>query len=190
MSKRLSYLLRHGALKEGLHIKPDGFVPVTELLRKLPNYTLEDIKKVVELDPKNRYTLSSNSGVTEIKANQGHTIVEVNELKLTPLTNPDFEIVHGTYFSNWTKIKTEGLSRMKRNHIHFAKGINFICGLRKSAQVFIFIDFNKATADGISFFVSENNVVLSRGNEKGLIEPKYFSRVVDKQGKVLFKSED
>ena len=32
LSKTLSYVLRHGAEKEGLPIRPDGFVPVNDLV--------------------------------------------------------------------------------------------------------------------------------------------------------------
>jgi len=70
----------------------------------------------------------------------------------------DFDIIHGTYFKHWSKIKTEGLSRMKRNHIHFAKGLNFINGLRQNAELFVYINFEKAKEDGLIFFESEKNV--------------------------------
>ena len=33
ISKTLSYILRHGAAKEGLRLRPDGFVRVDELVR-------------------------------------------------------------------------------------------------------------------------------------------------------------
>jgi 2'-phosphotransferase len=32
LSKSLSYILRHGALKEGLKIRPDGFVRVDDIV--------------------------------------------------------------------------------------------------------------------------------------------------------------
>jgi 2'-phosphotransferase len=32
-------------------------------------------------------------------------------------------VIHGTYFEPWATIKNDGLSRMSRNHIHFASGI-------------------------------------------------------------------
>jgi|FrelakmetLWP11LW_1041352.scaffolds.fasta_scaffold204988_1 2'-phosphotransferase len=34
----------------------------------------------------------------------------------------DRTVVHGTFSKFWPLIKQSGLSRMKRNHIHFAKG--------------------------------------------------------------------
>ncbi|XP_011255922.1 tRNA 2'-phosphotransferase 1 [Camponotus floridanus] len=184
LSKKLSYLLRHGAIKEGLNIKPNGFVVVDELLNKLPHYTIDDIKRVVENNNKQRFTLNIANGVIEIKANQGHSISKINELNLRILDDAKFDIIHGTYFKYWTTIKNEGLSRMKRNHIHFAKGLNFINGLRQSAELFIYINFEKAKKDLI-FLESENGVILCTGNLKGFVETKYFLRVITKYGQAL-----
>ena len=56
ISKALSYLLRHGALKEGLPIDNNGFIPVSVLLRhnrlKSHKCTLEDIHRIVENNDK------------------------------------------------------------------------------------------------------------------------------------------
>ncbi len=43
---------------------------------------------------------------------------------LTPVTDPSAypAVIHGTYASKWEPIKKRGLSRMARNHIHFAPG--------------------------------------------------------------------
>ena len=40
-------------------------------------------------------------------------------------------------------------------------------------------------ADGIEFFISTNNVILSRGDKNNTIEVKYFKSVKDKNGKEL-----
>jgi 2'-phosphotransferase len=57
-------------------------------------------------------------------------------------------VIHGTYFKNWTKIKTEGISRMNRLHIHFSPGepgdSQVISGMRASCQLYIYIDTEKA----------------------------------------------
>jgi len=57
-------------------------------------------------------------------------------------------VIHGTYLRFWDSIKKSGLSRMKRNHIHFAAGEpgtdGVISGMRKSAEVYIYIDLPKA----------------------------------------------
>ncbi|XP_011299066.1 tRNA 2'-phosphotransferase 1 isoform X2 [Fopius arisanus] len=168
ISKRLSYLLRHGAVQEGLHINPDGFVPLRELLEKLPECTIVDIRRIVSTNSKGRFTLvESEDEGPQIKANQGHSLASVNRLSLKEVSNPNFEIIHGTSFANWAQIKCRGLSRMRRNHIHFSK------------------DYSKSSADGIKFFESENGVVLSPGDACGVIETRYFSRVSTRDNKIL-----
>jgi len=175
--------LRHGAVKEGLNIKPNGFLAVNELLNKsLRNYTIDDIKRVVNNNNKQRFTLNITNGILEIKANQGHSISRIAELSLKIIDHVEFDIIHGTYLKYWPQIKAQGLSRMKRNHIHFAKGLNFINGLRKNAELFIYIDFNKAKKDGLIFFESENSVILCAGDSRGFIETKYFLKIITKDG--------
>lgn len=159
---------------------------MNELLNKsLQHYTIDDIKRVVATNNKQRFTLETTNGVLEIKANQGHSISKINELKLKVLDNVEFDIIHGTYFKYWIKIKVEGLSRMRRNHIHFAKGLTFINGLRQNAELFIYIDYFKAKEDGLIFLESENGIVLCAGNSQGFIETKYFLKVIDKGGQAL-----
>jgi len=74
---------------------------------------------------------------------------------------------------------------VKRNHIHFAKGLNFINGLRQNAELFVYINFEKAKEDGLIFFLSENDVVLCAGNSKGFIETKYFLKVITRDGQTI-----
>jgi 2'-phosphotransferase len=81
-------------------------------------------------------------------------------------------------------IKHSGLNKMSRNHIHFCSGLPgddsaVISGFRGSSDVAIVIDARKAIADGIKFYRSENNVILSSGNSRGIIEIKYFEKVIN-----------
>ena len=185
ISKKLSYLLRHGAVKNGLNIRADGFINIQDILKNISECTIDDIKRIVENNDKQRFSLSYIDNNLMIKANQGHSITAVTSLNLKLLINFSFDIIHGTYIKCYEKIKSEGLFRMKRNHIHFAKGLNFISGLRKNAEIYIYINIEKATSDGLEFFESENGVILSRGNQYGYIEPKYFLKVVTKSGHIL-----
>jgi 2'-phosphotransferase len=42
--------------------------------------------------------------------------------------------IHGTYWKAWQLIKAGGLSKMKRNHIHFAMGMpDFAVGMSSVA---------------------------------------------------------
>lgn len=190
LSKSLSWLLRHGAENQGLKLSPDGYLPVKDILnlRQFNNYSLNDLTRVVENNDKKRFTSRTNAhGMIEIRANQGHTIkVEDKEL-LTQLKQPENcpqEVIHGTYLKNWESIKKEGLSRINRNHIHFAKGlpndVNVISGIRRNCEVYIYLNVKKALSDGLKLYESENGVILCPGNENGFITPDYFLKIVKK----------
>lgn len=61
VSKKLSWLLRHGAEKEGLKLGPGGYVNVADLLNnrmiKSSHVTFEEIKRAVENNEKQRFGL-------------------------------------------------------------------------------------------------------------------------------------
>nr|CAG8433910.1 7405_t:CDS:2 [Entrophospora candida] len=199
LSKSLSYVLRHGATKEGLNIREDGYIKLEELF-KLPRFkgrTFEEIKKLVKENDKQRFTLkqeTSDDNITEwwIRANQGHTL-EVNDLELEKITDSTqyLNVVHGTYLKNWKDIESQGLSKMKRAHIHFATGLygdkDVKSGMRHNCDLFIYIDMSKAIEDNIEFYKSSNGVILTAGND-GILPPKYFLKVVDKHEKILFQN--
>lgn len=186
LSKALSYILRHGAAKEGLPMS-EGFVFVDGLLklRQFQRYSEDDIRRVVADNDKKRFTLRDDPATNrlQIRANQGHTI-KVDDLELNPITDYSEApvVVHGTYHECWPYIKAQGLSRMSRNHIHFAPGEpgeeGVISGMRKSCEIIIFINLQKALSDGFKFYRSANNVILCPGNEDGFLPPCYFQRVM------------
>lgn len=95
-------------------------------------------------------------------------------------------VVHGTTYKAYAEIKKTGLNKMKRSHIHFAicddfiKGNDAQSGIRSNCQILIYIDMKQALDDGIEFYMSDNKVVLSEGVD-GVLDKKYFSRVMDKK---------
>lgn len=185
----LSWLLRHGAIKEGLVFDNGGFIDVNNILKlkQFKNYTLEDILRVVETNDKKRFTLRykkcDDHNALQIRANQGHSIkIEENEL-LTLLINSQVPayIYHGTYLRNLGSIKTEGLNRMRRNHIHFTSKFpgepGVISGMRKNCEIFIVVDAKKAVADGFKFYESDNKVILCPGDEHGKLPASYIKEI-------------
>lgn len=184
-SKRLSYLLRHGAKKENIKISSDGFVEIKDILAINPGLSRTIIKRIVDNDQKNRFFIKND----KIRANQGHSMDL--DVEMEHITNhKDIPVViHGTYMSNWLNIKANGLSKMKRNHIHFAVGLlgenGVISGMRSSCNLFITIDIEKCMKDGIKFYRSANNVILSSGIN-GIIQYKYFKSVVSVNGVQIF----
>lgn len=90
---------------------------------------------------------------------------------------------------------------MSRNHVHFASGLPagfevlegsndttseaqkepVISGMRNTSAVLVFIDIKKALEGGLKFWKSANGVILSEGNESGLVPLAYFARVEERK---------
>ncbi|KAI8914192.1 phosphotransferase KptA/Tpt1 [Gorgonomyces haynaldii] len=163
-------------------MEDNGFVRVSDLLqhKKLKGYTFQDIQDTVQLDQKQRYLLQDSNG-WRIRANQGHSIkVEMEFKRLLDLK----ECVHGTFLDCLESIKASGLKTMSRQYIHFALSPDEASGIRRNCQVLIYIDTQRAMEDGIEFYLSDNNVVLSKGIN-GILSSQYFSKITDRQGNKL-----
>lgn len=142
-----------------------------------------------------------------IRANQGHSIKVETDGLLVPITtdagNVPEVVVHGTNEAAWLLIlNSGGLRRMGRNHIHFASGLPagftslnssatsteakdalpIISGMRKNSSVLVYIDIQAALIAGISFFISDNGVILTPGNEQGFLPYEFFKRVESRKG--------
>jgi 2'-phosphotransferase len=133
-----------------------------------------------------------------IRANQGHSLEVASENLLTPITEDTMPsmVVHGTTHAAWPQIvATGGLKKMARTHVHFASGLPagfksedadttapVISGMRNSSSILVFVDIKKAVEAGVKFWKSENGVILSEGNENGLIGLQFFSKVEDRTG--------
>ncbi|CAG0919255.1 unnamed protein product [Notodromas monacha] len=196
LSKTMSWLLRHGALKEGVEISSDGFVRVGDILsrKEFAGCTLKDVQRIVEQDKKTRFCLRERCGTYEIKANQGHSI-RVEDLELLPVLSKEEiagELVHGTYETAWEKIKDEGIRCQNRNHVHMAVDLcagkiderREIPGIRSSCEILIYIDLEAALRSGTRFFKSPNGVILS----PDVINPNFFMKVLNvKTGNVPLK---
>lgn len=187
ISKSMSYILRHGAIKLGLDMDEKGRVLLSDLLKvpQMRGITESDIRQVVDTNDKKRFELELVNNDLMIRAVQGHskefeTIIN-DEESLTKITVPLEKCIHGTYKNVLRIIQTDGLRSMSRTHIHFTTGEpgnkEVISGMRSSAEVLIYIDMALAMADGIDFFISNNGVVLTKGLN-GVLAPKYFRNVV------------
>ncbi|KAJ5385108.1 hypothetical protein N7517_003019 [Penicillium concentricum] len=158
-----------------------------------------------------------------IRATQGHSIKTVDAASfLEPLSLSDESklpdtVVHGTFHATWPAIlQSGGLRCMGRNHIHFATGPSLesvlavptddaaqgkskpndpgvISGMRRDAQVLIYIDVRKALEAGVPFWRSENGVILSegipvaksgqaeKGEEQKFVSLDFFDVVVERK---------
>lgn len=142
----------------------------------------------------------------------------LEKLSLSEKSKLPSTVVHGTYHSAWPAIlESRGLRCMGRNHVHFATGPSLesilpphidatdhtvqglkqlglndgqvISGMRKDAQVLIYVDLKRALAAGCPFWRSENGVILSEGfdaagggNEGAKVVPlEFFDVVVERK---------
>ncbi|KZF22215.1 hypothetical protein L228DRAFT_148639 [Xylona heveae TC161] len=222
VSKAISWLLRHGAEKEGLKLDAHGYLNVADLLawRKLKSLgvTLDELKHIVADNDKQRFSMISvptapvrdtqgvethnsageNPALTGdpnfpssfmIRANQGHSIRVDSSKLLAPITEEDIPpvAVHGTTHAAWPVILSSGgLQRMNRTHIHFARGLpggsdRVISGMRRDSQVLIYVNVKAALQSGIKWWQSENEVILTEGDEKGCLPLKFFEKVEERQ---------
>lgn len=96
LSKALSYILRHGTLKEGLKVRQDGYVPLDDVLArpkvakiKLENGnspSLDDVRKIVDSNDKKRFEMTQKDEIWLIRAVQGHSIANVCMKSITSLS--------------------------------------------------------------------------------------------------------
>jgi RNA:NAD 2'-phosphotransferase (TPT1/KptA family) len=203
-SRALTKILRHSAKKENIDISEEGFVLLDDLFKKqkFKGVTVDDVKDIVATCAKQRFHMEERMNPTTntlsyyIRANQGHSM-EIKELDLKPVTGisqlPNGPIcIHGTFKPAWELIKDSGLSRMNRQHVHFACGEfgdrEVISGMRKTCDIYIHMDVEKMLQDGVPLFISANNVLLSPGvGDTGIVPVKYFDKVVERStGAVLF----
>lgn len=189
ISKTLAWVLRHNAINLGMTMDSEGYVELEQMLKleQFKGVTKETINQIVESNNKQRYQIKLVDDKTMIRANQGHsksyqTVLDDSEM-LTLLTEPLDNCIHGTTLEAYQKIKESGLNVMGRVHIHFAIGNpsdpKVISGIRSSSNVLIYIDMKKAMDSGIQFYISSNNVILSKGHN-GTIQTKYFKNILIK----------
>ena len=180
-SKYLSWALRHGLEQLNLVPNSEGYVKLSDLIANSDrNLVQEEIIKIVEECPKQRFGTKIINGEIYIRANQGHSksigdLIESDNL-LKKLDTPLENVFHGTYNKNLELIKSLGLNRMSRKHIHFAKSLDAASGKRSDCNLLVYVDMKKAMDDGIVFYESDNGVILSEGID-GIIPSKYLSFV-------------
>ncbi|PAA56265.1 hypothetical protein BOX15_Mlig027782g1, partial [Macrostomum lignano] len=201
ISKKLAWILRHGAEKEGFKFADGGYLHLDEMLAhsEFADVNVDDIRRVIDANDKKRFELRSDpsTGRLQVRATQGHSMkVEGIEYTDVNLANAhQFPVViHGTYLKNWRQISQEGLKTMGRTHIHFAPGEigedGVVSGMRGSAEILIYLDLEMALRDGIKFVLSKNKVILSEGDATGTIAPKYFKEVYQRRPRVLIQRRD
>mmetsp|Transcript_5042 Transcript_5042/g.12200 ORF Transcript_5042/g.12200 Transcript_5042/m.12200 type:complete len:571 (+) Transcript_5042:280-1992(+) len=126
-----------------------------------------------------------STGEYYIRANQGHSMKGLDDSRMMHRIKDASEVnvcIHGTYWCFFESIRTRGLNRMSRRHIHFScetfGSKDIISGMRSTCELLIHIDVEKCLKDGVPLLLSKNRVVLSDGvGGNGILPPEYFSKI-------------
>jgi 2'-phosphotransferase len=200
ISKSLTQVLRHKALLLGLDVRADGYVLAEMVLRcqsvARHGATMADLQTIVSESNKQRFQLKQGldgeDDLTYIRAVQGHSMKVVQDEKLGRRLRADdsdlpSECVHGTYSRHLGSILGNGLMAggrqgpAFRNHVHFqphAPGdLRVISGMRHDCDIAIWVDLREALRNGIPFFMSINEIIVTPGIN-GVLPKEYIQKVV------------
>ena len=170
-SKFLTLIIRHEPEKVGLQLDEAGWVGVDELLAAVNRnglaLTLEQLKSIVANNDKKRFAFSEDG--VRIRASQGHS-VEV-DLKYSPQTPPEW-LYHGTPERFVESIRTGGLHKGERHHVHLAadEATASKVGERRGRRVILKIRAGEMHRAGHAFFRSDNGVWLAESVPGEFIE--------------------
>ena len=160
-SKFLSLVLRHSPETIGVSMDANGWVDVDELIEKARleghTLTLEDLHAIVATNEKRRFSLSEDGD--RIRANQGHSVnVDVELEQRRP---PEF-LFHGTAVKNVESIRSKGLVKGSRLHVHLSSNRETALkvGERHGSPIVLTVLAGDMASNGHAFFLSENNVWL------------------------------
>ncbi len=162
VSKFLSKHLRHAPAAIGLTLDDGGWVSVEQLLAAAGRHgcpiTWEQLNEVVESNDKKRFTFDGAG--TRIRATQGHSVLI--DLQLVPVAPPEV-LYHGTTDGALTAILRDGLSRMRRHHVHLSidTATALKVGGRHGNPVILVVAAGMMAAEGFPFYVSANGVWLT-----------------------------
>ena len=154
-------------------------------------------------DAKKRFSINDDiPGRHNTRANQGHSIktIQLDKLCGVKIMRVDdrFSVVHGSFKHCSQSIYKNGLmvgglkGQSSRQAIHCVErdvqtqdnpkdakmtvlrlGRQAVSGIRTNSETLVFLDINQAIKDGIPFYRSLNNVIVSQGIDE-LLMPSIF----------------
>ena len=162
ISKFLSLLLRHNPGKINLSLDANGWANIDELIKKSQKhvkFSMIDLEYVVTNNDKQRFAF--NEDKTKIRANQGHSLKNIN-LELQSIAPPPF-LYHGTVAKFMANIRETGLQKMSRQHVHLSKDVETAIkvGSRRGKPIILSIRTGEMHTKGYNFYRSENGVWLT-----------------------------
>ncbi len=175
-SRFISLILRHKPETIGITLDEHGWADVQALIdgiNAIGKYHLdmELLEEIVRTDEKQRYSFSEDR--TLIRANQGHSIPV--DVELEEKTPPDV-LWHGTGEKYVSSIDGQGLIPKSRLYVHLSVDIDTArkVGSRHGKPVIYKIDCKKMVEDGYHFYISANQVWLTKE-----VPAKYLKKQFD-----------
>jgi len=162
ISKFLSLVLRHRPGAIGLVLDENGWADVDALLVGCRTagrtITPEQLRHVVAANDKKRFEFSPDGD--RIRASQGHS-VEV-DLDYPPAVPPEI-LYHGTAERNLASIRTGGLAKRRRHHVHLSLDARTAAkvGSRHGRSVVLEVRAGQMHRGGMAFYLSANGVWLT-----------------------------
>lgn len=161
-SKKLSWLLRHGASEASLPMDAAGWASARDVMRilRLDRGTLEAI---VAQNNKRRLQLEDD----RIRCCQGHSTatmpvtLEALEASWMPYQG-DGVIWHGTNLAALHGIEKTGLAAKRRTHVHLAEALDSTVGKRAAVAVMLAVCPQRQKSAGFPVFAAPNGVLLTR----------------------------
>ena len=165
----LCYLCRHGAVQHELAMDRDGWLVVRNVrgLRQCRDMGWHDLRRIVE-DTRGRLELSDDG--LWIRAVQGHSLPVSDDGLFERVTVEDLPalIIHGTTEEAWLMIRTQGISPMSRQHVHF---VTTAAQVKRDCVVHIYVDKDRFLERGHLLLRARNGLILSRGH----VPPAFFA---------------
>jgi putative RNA 2'-phosphotransferase len=168
-SKFLSFVLRHRPHNYCLSLDKHGFADFDSVCKilsgRFPGIEVEDIKLIVEKDPKKRFQIKEG----KIRARYGHSV------EVEPLEQPEEVtdvLYHGTSPKSLDSILKEGIKPGRRKFVHLSLTVEeaWLVGKRKAPKpLILIIDSKKAKKEGL-LFLKEKNIYLTKE-----VPPQYIS---------------
>ena len=163
ISKLLSHGLRHVPAALAITLDGAGFADVDRVLAGLAAkgfaIDADALEEIVATSDKQRFALSPDG--LRIRANQGHSVHV--DLGLAALEPPPV-LFHGTVDRFLDAIKSEGLTRRSRTHVHLSldeETARIVAARRRGTIVILRVRAEEMHATGYTFYRSANGVWLT-----------------------------
>lgn len=181
LGSAICFVLRHAPESIGVAMDKQAWVNVSEFIEKFNAgktgqkmlLNLPMLMEIVRTDNKQRYGLKGEGEHLKIRCRQGHSIPWL-EMDYS-VERPPVILYHGTIRPYLEKIMKEGLRPMERQKVHLSIDIataETVAGRRKKdgIPVILHIDTKQMDADGITFYLADNDVWLT-----DYVAPKYLT---------------